>query len=180
MSIQHVYVRHLYQFHVRALRALRIAYNLKGISAFPNPVTPHGEALRRQERHPVRCSTKYAENLLFVWRMPIKSIRQFCWTQMAFVLSINSSNFLRFICAREPFQITKSALGSSAIIRRSLFSPILKYAAASSIVSVYFSQTGISIITMSSLMSVWTAKRTKNHNNTRQLLFKSGMGESIV
>lgn len=55
-----------------------------------------------------------------------------------------SKSFL-LIWARFPFQKMKSASLFSLIIRRSLFSPMRKYFDASSTVSVYCSQNGISL-----------------------------------
>lgn len=52
------------------------------------------------------------------------------------------SNKLRLICGRFPFQSRKSALRFSLTIRLSFVSPMRKYAAASSMVKVYFSQIG--------------------------------------
>ena len=50
------------------------------------------------------------------------------------------SNCLRLIWMRFPFIISQLASGFSSASFRSFFSPIRKYLAASSMVSVYFSQ----------------------------------------
>lgn len=56
------------------------------------------------------------------------------------------SNCFRLIWMRLPFRITQPAVGFSSASRRSLFSPIRKYLDASSMVSVYFSQIGTSLL----------------------------------
>lgn len=61
-----------------------------------------------------------------------------------FNLSIYFSKSFRLICALLPFHKMKSANLSLLIMFLSLFSPIRKYSAASSIESVYFSHIGIS------------------------------------
>ena len=60
--------------------------------------------------------------------------------------SIIFSNCFRLIWMRLPFRITQPAVGFSSASRRSLFSPIRKYLDASSMVSVYFSQIGTSLL----------------------------------
>ena len=60
--------------------------------------------------------------------------------------SIIFSNCFRLIWMRLPFRITHPAVGFSSASRRSLFSPIRKYLDASSMVSVYFSQIGTSLL----------------------------------
>lgn len=56
--------------------------------------------------------------------------------------SMYFSKIFLLICGLFPFQRIKSASRFSLTILRSLFSPILKYCAASSILIVYFIQTG--------------------------------------
>ena len=56
------------------------------------------------------------------------------------------SNCFRLICTRFPFTITQPASRFSSASFRNFFSPIRKYFDASSIVSVYFSQIGTSVL----------------------------------
>lgn len=56
------------------------------------------------------------------------------------------SNCFRLICTRFPLTITQPASRFSSASLRNFFSPIRKYFDASSIVSVYFSQIGISVL----------------------------------
>ncbi len=56
------------------------------------------------------------------------------------------SNCFRLICTRFPFTITQPASRFSSASLRNFFSPIRKYFDASSIVSVYFSQIGTSVL----------------------------------
>lgn len=58
------------------------------------------------------------------------------------------SNFFLLIWTRLPFIINQSGAGFSSASLRNFPSPILKYRAASSMVSVYFSQMGISFTAM--------------------------------
>ena len=65
---------------------------------------------------------------------------------MASRVSIIFSNCFRLIWIRLPFIITHPAAGFSLANLRSLFSPIRKYLDASSMVRVYFSQIGTSVL----------------------------------
>ena len=56
------------------------------------------------------------------------------------------SNCFRLICTRFPLTITQPASRFSSASLRNFFSPIRKYFDASSIVSVYFSQIGTSVL----------------------------------
>ena len=61
-------------------------------------------------------------------------------------LSITCSNCRRLICMRLPFIMSQPASLFSSANRLNLFSPIRKYFDASSMVRVYFSHTGISLL----------------------------------